>query len=159
MVFHLHTVQATVTGTFRLVKANKAQWLWPSLCSKTQQGEWIAIAAKLKQEVKYFFCMCECIKAQLTRLHSASPVIEPCSETAAQLEHREMEEYMNPPGHWERTHIHVHTWDTRSLKSSRSSSTPTIAPAVCLLLKCPQVMHWILSYSFTVRRPNCLINK
>lgn len=62
---------------------------------------------KIEVELKCFLCLC--IKAQLTRLHSASLVIEPCGETAAQLERREMEEYVIPEV---RTHVHVHTRDT-----------------------------------------------
>lgn len=42
-----------------------------------------------------------------------------------------------PPGHWEQTHIHVHTHKRyMQSKISRSCSSPTIAPVVCLFIKC-----------------------
>lgn len=43
----------------------------------------------------FFFCLCESIKAQLTGWHSVALVTGACSETAAQLEPRVMEEYVN----------------------------------------------------------------
>lgn len=96
-----------------------AQWLWPSLC-KDSAREVDGWCCKIEVRGKiFFFCVCECIKAQLTRLHSASLVIEPCSETAAQLECKEMEECVSP-----RVTGREHTHEIHEAKISRSCSTP-----------------------------------
>lgn len=81
--------------------------------------------------------VCDCIKAQLTRLHSALLVTEPCSKTAAQLEHWEMEEYVNPKVTG-KENTHEHILEINQTEIPRSRSTLAVAPALCLLLKCPE---------------------
>lgn len=50
-----------------------------------------------------------CINTGITTPQSASLVVEPCSETAAQLEHSEMEENVNPQVTGNKHTSHVHT--------------------------------------------------
>lgn len=99
----------------------------------------------------FFVCVCVSIKAQLTRLHSASLVelVEPCSETAAQLEHTE--ENVNPQGH-SSEHTHTHTYPHKIPKSQGRVQPQQMLLRICLFLKCAQGVHRILTGFLTTER-------
>lgn len=87
-----------------------------------------------------------CINTRITTPHSASLVVEPCGETAAQLEHREMEENVNPQVTGNK-HTYMYTQEIHEPKVSRSCSTPAmLLPSVSKMSSGSTLNSYLLIY-------------